>query len=101
MHSDIIERDGLLYVLDPWLFDWQRPVRYRTAWPTGLRAVDYPELVGTRATDVGDGHYRLEDGRLLSLERGGQTRPAPEHCVEEKIPRPRGRREYRNGRWQR
>lgn len=99
MHSEIIEADGKLFVLDPWQNHFSIPVKYRTAWPTGLFAKDYPHFVGKRVTANGSGAYRFDDGLLLRLEMGAETRPSAEYSEERRIPRPPMKNEYRNGRW--
>ncbi len=99
MHSEIIEANGKLFVLDPWQNHFSIPVKYRTAWPTGLFAKDYPHFVGKRVTSYGCGTYRFDDGLLLRLEHGGKTRPDNNYLEERPIPKPPGCHEYRNGRW--
>ena len=98
-NSEIIEANGKLFVLDNWECHFTLPIRYRTAWPTGLLAQDYRNLVGRRATYFDNGVYRLDNGLFLRLENDGKTKPSPEHSIERRIPRPPGKKEYRNGRW--
>jgi hypothetical protein len=97
--SEIVARDGWLYVLDPWESHYTKPIRYRIAWPTGLLAKDYPHLVGRKAKPCADGTFRFSDGLMLRLEHGGETRPDTNYSEERLIPKPPGCHEYRNGRW--
>ena len=99
MTSEIVERGGRLFVLDPWENDFSKPVRYRLAWPTGLIAANYRHWVGDSVTSVGGGVYRLKVGLCFRLENGERTRPCPVHTEEAAIPKPRGKKEYRNGAW--
>jgi hypothetical protein len=99
MDSEIVERDGLLYVLDPWENHFTKPIKYRLAWPTGLSAKDYPLFAGQKVQACYGCMYRLPDGVLLKLEFGGETKPDSRYCMERPIPRSPGCHEYRNGRW--
>lgn len=36
--AEIVERNGELFVLENWQNDFSKPIKYRTACPTGLRA---------------------------------------------------------------
>ncbi|ROR03382.1 hypothetical protein EDC27_0118 [Desulfosoma caldarium] len=99
MKGEIVERAGRLFMLTDWDSDLGRPVRYRLAWPTGLRAADWGHLIGRRCRYVGEGAVEVEGGVWLTLEHGAKTHPDPAHCIEEPIRKPRGAREYRDGRW--
>jgi len=99
--SEIVARDGKLFVLDPWANHFTQPIKYRTAWPTGLSAKDYPNFIGQRVKACAGGTYRFGDGLMLRLERAGETRPDREYCEERAIPKSPGCHEYRNGRWTR
>ena len=98
MNSEIFEHDGKLFVVDPWQNHFTQPIKYRNAWPTGISATQYPHLIGKRVKHCGGGIVRcVDDGLRISLEYGEET-----HCEtyeERRIPRPPGKREYRNGRW--
>jgi len=99
MDSEMVERNGKLFILDAWQNHFSLPVKYRTAWPTGLFATDYPHFVGRTVKPNGGGTYRFSDGLCIRLEHGGETRPSYEHSEERRIPRPPMKKEYRNGRW--
>jgi hypothetical protein len=99
MNSEIIERDGKLFVLDPWQNHFSQPIEYRTAWPTGLFAKDWSDYVGKTVRPIGDGTYQLDNGLFLRLEHGGYTKPSHEYSEERRIPKPPMMKEYRSGRW--
>jgi len=100
--SEIVDRDGKLFVLDPWESHFTKPIRYRTAWPTGLFTKDYPHFVGQKVKACGgNGTFRFSDGLMLRLEHGDETRPDSKYCEERPIPKSPGCHEYRNGRWAR
>ena len=88
MESEVVERDGRLFVLDAWQNHFSLPIKYRMAWPTGLFAKDYPNFIGQKVRPYGSGTYRFNDGLCLWLERGGGTRPNAEYSEERRIPRP-------------
>ena len=97
--SEIVDRDGKLFVLDPWESHFTKPIRYRTAWPTGLFAKDYPHFVGQKVKACAGGTFRFSDGLMLRLEHGGETKPDSNYFEERPIPKSPGCHEYRNGRW--
>lgn len=97
--SEIVERDGKLYVLSPWENDFSDPIQTRLAWPTGLSAQDYPHLIGQTAKACLGGNFRLANFLLLRLERGEKTLPDPRYGEKRPVKKPSGCREYRNGRW--
>lgn len=99
--SEIVERDGKLFVLDPWQNNFTQPIKYRTAWPTGLYAKDYPHFIGQKVMSGAGGTYRFADGIYLRLEYGNETKPDSRHSEERPIPKSPGCHEYRNGRWAR
>lgn len=75
--SEIIERGGKLFVLDPWENHSTRPIKYRLAWPTGIFASDYPRFIGQKVRYLYGGIYRFSDGLCLRLEHGGETGRKP------------------------
>ena len=97
--SEIIERGGKLYVIESWHNHFSKPIKYRTAWPTGLFASEYPDLIGKKCKLNGFGIARMDDGLCLRLEHGAETKPSPENSEERMIPRPAWAHEYRNGRY--
>jgi len=99
MDGEVVERDGKLFVLDPWQNHFTQPIKYRYAWPTGLFSKDYPDFVGKLVNCRSDGIYRMPDGRCFRLEFGGETHPDMKYSEERLIPKPQGCHEYRNGRW--
>ena len=99
MESEIVEYDGKLFVLDPWQNEFSRPIKYRTCWPTGILASQYPHLIGQKCRTNGTGVALLEDKTWIRLEHGGETTPDPNWCQERPIPKPPRAHEYRNGRW--
>ena len=44
MESEIVDRDGKLFVLDPWQNHFSKPIKYRTCWPTGILTSQYKHL---------------------------------------------------------
>lgn len=100
MSAEIVERDGKLFVLDPWQSHFSEPIQYRTAWPTGISAKDYPHFIGQKAESGPGGTYRLESGILIRLEHAGATHPDRRYTEEKQIRRPRGNYKYHSGRWQ-
>jgi hypothetical protein len=88
MNSEIIERDGKLFVLDPWQNHFSLPIKYRIAWPTGIFAKDWPNYVGKTVRPNGNGTYRFDNGLFLRLEHGGDTKPSQEYSEERRIPKP-------------
>ena len=99
MKSKIVEINGKVFVLDQWQNHFTKPIRYRQAWPTGLIAKDYPHIIGKKATPIGSGTYRLDNGLCLRLEYGDKTLPDKEHSEEQEIPRPPKMKTYRGGKW--
>jgi len=99
--TEIIERNGKLFILDAWISHFTKPIQYRTAWPTGLYTSDFPQFIGQHVKLEDYGVARFADGTLIGLENRGETRPVAEYCEERPIPKPRGAREYRNGQWYR
>jgi len=97
MEHEIIDRGGLLFILSLWQTHFSQPIRYQLEWPTGLETKDYQHLIGKKCRPRhGGGIYALEDGTLLRLVAGNETRPI---CTERRISQPRGTHEYWNGRW--
>lgn len=103
LRGEIVERDGRLFVQEPWERDLFRPVRSRCGWPTGLRAKDWARIIGQQAEWDRNGCFRLPNGMNIGLVKGGETRAA--YYEEEPIPRPRGRTwvnaRYDYGKWRR
>ena len=97
--SEIVERDGKLFVLDPWENHWTKPIKYRLAWPTGLFSKDYSHFIGKKCVHWSGGICRLDNGIFLKLEHGEKTHPDDEYTEERRIPRPHMKHEYRNGKW--
>lgn len=96
----IVEHERKLYILDPWTNHFTQPIKYRTAWPTGLLAADHIELLGQPVQHIGSGIVRVtKTGVHVRLEHGGETKPDPDACEERRIPQSPGTHEYRNGRW--
>ena len=101
MESEIVDRDGKLFVLDPWQNHFSKPIKYRTCWPTGILTSQYKHLVGKRCRTNGTGVAILEDKTWIRLEHGPDTTPDPDQCEERQIAKSPGCHEYRNGRWRR
>ena len=101
MISEVIEHGGKLFIRNGWATDYLRPVRFRTVWPTGLRAADFTHYIGVGCTYTGGGGYRLATGQILMLENGSDTHPDAELSEEQPIPQPPRTAEYRHGRWMR
>ncbi len=101
--SEVVERGGFLFVLDPWEPMFDEPIERRLAWPTGIRAADYPEWVGQACEYQGSGICRLASGQLFRLESNGQTRADHRHGECRAISPPRGKKLHRwyLGRWER
>ncbi len=97
--AQIVDRSGKLFVLEPWRNHFSQPIQYQTAWPTGLETKNYLQLVGKEVKHFSEGTYRFNDGLMLRLEHGGRTRPDKNESKEKPIPKPKGCREYYNGRW--
>ncbi|MEW6505493.1 MAG: hypothetical protein AB1457_16165 [Chloroflexota bacterium] len=97
--SEIVVRNGRLFVLDQWRNDWMRPIKYRAAWPTGLLERDYPYLAGAKAKYFGGGVFRLENGVMVRLEHGEATKMDQVYTEQRAIPKPPEAHEYRGGRW--
>ena len=98
MESEIIEQDGKLFVVDPWQNHFTHPIKYRLAWPTGISAKQYPQLINKQVTHCGGGTVCcVDDGLHIALEHGAET--YCETYEERRIPRPPMKKEYRNGRW--
>ncbi|MBD3405017.1 MAG: hypothetical protein GF411_02640 [Candidatus Lokiarchaeota archaeon] len=98
IESEIVVRDGKLYILDPWQRDFEKPVQFRLGWPTGLLSENYPLFVGQKVTNCGNGTFLLRESNIyIQLENGRDT--LPEYTEERKIPKPSGKKEYRYGKW--
>ncbi len=91
--------NGKLYVVEDWQNDWSKPVQYQTAWPTGIKANDYEQLINEPCTYVEAGLYRLPLGLLLRLEHGGETKSDKSVEQERPIPKPKNMKVYRDGQW--
>lgn len=97
--AEIIGRNGKLFILDRWRNAWAEPVYYRTAWPTGIDASRLPALIGVLCRYYGEGLYRTREGVLIALEYAGETKPDASVSMTKPIRKPRGCKEYRNGKW--
>jgi hypothetical protein len=97
--GEIVDRNGMLFVMDPWENHFSQPIQYRSLWPTGLFARDYPHFIGKNVQIYCGGVYRFDDGLMLRLEHGPETRPDISYSEKRPIPKPRGCHRYRNGRW--
>uniref|UniRef100_A0A6M3LGQ1 Uncharacterized protein n=1 Tax=viral metagenome TaxID=1070528 RepID=A0A6M3LGQ1_9ZZZZ len=102
IQSTIVEReDGRLYILDPWQNHFTKPIKYRTAWPTGLSATEYPHLIGKNCVAKGTGLYLVDGGIYVALEHRDKTMPSAEFSEERIISKPPWCHMYYNGRWTR
>jgi hypothetical protein len=98
MFSTIEARGNKLFIIDDWENMYREPIRYKTAWPTGIFAADHPELIGKRCSHI-SGLVKTEDGIVVRLENGEHTKPSEEYSNEESIPKPRGCYLYCRGCW--
>jgi len=98
--AEIIAKNGKLYVLDAWQSAWDKPERYRLAWPTGMPVNNWRNLIGLQARSVGEGLYLIiEDGQYIALEHRGHTKPDADATITESIPKPKKAAAWKNGRW--
>ena len=94
--------DGKLYIRDSWDTDSFEPKQVRRYWPTGLKAEDYPELIGRPAEPWGSaGVYRVRNKmgfeQFIELPDGQDTKNS--HCEEKPVKRPKWAREWSYGKW--
>lgn len=94
MDSEVVVRDGKLFVLNPWETAYSTPEQYRTAWPTGLSADKYDGLVGEKVRYDGNGIYRTRLGHRFSLENGKDTLSSKEYNETRLVPKPKGKGKY-------
>ena len=96
--ATIQARDNLLVIIEDWESNYFKPFEFRTVWPTGIFANEYPDFIGKHVTLWQNGLYRLDSGQLLALEDHGKTRPID--CEQKPIEKPKkGKREYTRGAW--
>ena len=96
----IVDIDGFLYVQSPWEVEWDRPVRYRDVFPTGVKTKSYPNLPEETVISMDNGRFMVVSTRLtFALKDGGGTKTVPSLTEEEAVPKPRGKKVWRSGEW--
>lgn len=88
MESEIIEREGKIFIMDPWDTCDYKPVRFRKVWPTGLLSIDYNGLIGKKAIYKNNGIYQVNllglcKETYIKLQYGDKTNPDPLYSTME------------------
>lgn len=96
----IVDLDGFLYVQTPWRDEFDRPVRYRDVFPTGVKTQGHPNLPGKEVIDMDNGMFKVKStGVKFFLKDKSATKTIPSLSEEEAIPKPRGKKVWRSGEW--
>lgn len=99
----LVEHDGWLFIQNTY-DGFNQPVRETFAYPTGIRASQWPDvLLHPEMKSAGyGGRYWDHDHRLWELEKAGETLPDPRYNTTEPIPFPGRAKQKRwyNGHWQ-
>jgi hypothetical protein len=97
-HAVLVEHEGLIFIEElEWTNDWNKPVKYKLSWPTGVFV--RPDLLGKKAQFMGNGLVKIENGVFIALEYREKTKPSQKYSVEDPIKKKCGFREYKNGAW--
>jgi len=97
------EYKGELCVIGEWQTGWDKPELFRHYWPTGLRAMDWPNLMDKPARSFGSHVYEVKTdsgaSRYVSLIHEGETKAI---FVETKpVKKSKWAVSWQNGEWKR
>ena len=91
---------GYLVIIGNWVNDWDEPTQSRMYWPTGIKAVDVPHLIGWPASYRGEGVYRVDAALITYValaDRGCTKAVFVEHRPIKRLPR--SHKYYYQGSW--